>query len=148
MYANQTIPEITLKYKKGTIQTVKITSSSQTADILRQMYDADTLEYCESFIIILLNRANKTLGWIKISQGGLTGTVADPRMIFAAALKAGATAVILSHNHPSGNLTPSRADEEMTKKIKAGGLLLDINVLDHIIVTDEGFYSFADEGIL
>jgi DNA repair protein RadC len=96
---------------------------------------------------MLLNRANKVLGVLEISSGGISGTVADPKLIFAAALKAGASGLILSHNHPSSNLKPSQADISLTKKVKEGGTLLEIFVLDHIIVTSEGYYSFADENV-
>jgi len=85
---------------------------------------------------------------VDISTGGVTGTIADPKLIFSAALKANACGIILSHNHPSGNIKPSPADEQLTAKIKAAGKYLDINVLDHVIVTSENYYSFAEEGLL
>jgi len=102
----------------------------------------------EVFAVIFLNRANKINHFEIISRGGLTGTVADPRVILKRALEEDATSIILSHNHPSGNLKPSRADEELTKKITAAALHIDIKVIDHIIVSEEGYFSFADEGIL
>ena len=102
----------------------------------------------EQFKILLLNRANKVLGIYEVSTGGMSGTVADPKLIFATALKACASSIILSHNHPSGNLKPSNADLQLTQKVKEGGKLLDIEVYDHIILTTEGYYSFADEGQL
>jgi DNA repair protein RadC len=102
----------------------------------------------EVFAVVFLNQANKVLHHEIISEGGITGTVADPRIILKKALEHNATSVILSHNHPSGNLKPSRQDEEMTHKIKTAAGYLDIQVIDHIIVSDEGYYSFADEGIL
>ena len=83
-----------------------------------------------------------------VSEGGITGTVADPRIILKKALEQNAVSIILCHNHPSGNLRPSRADEELTVKIKGAAHFLDIRVLDHIIVSDDGYYSFADEGLL
>ncbi len=97
---------------------------------------------------MFLNRANKALGAYEVSTGGISGTVADPRIIFAAALKANCCGIILSHNHPSGNLKPSRQDEELTQKIKQGGQLLEINLLDHLIITPEGYFSFSDEGLI
>jgi DNA repair protein RadC len=102
----------------------------------------------EVFAVLFLNRANKINHFEIISEGGITGTVADPRIILRKALEEDAVNIILCHNHPSGSLKPSRADEELTKKIKAAALLLDIAVLDHIIVSEDGYYSFADEGIL
>jgi DNA repair protein RadC len=88
------------------------------------------------------------LGIFEVSSGGITGTVADPKLIFVAALKSGACGLVLSHNHPSGNLQPSQADIELTKRIKEGGKLLDIQLLDHLIITSEGYCSFSDEGII
>jgi DNA repair protein RadC len=102
----------------------------------------------EVFAVVFLNRANKVNHFEIISKGGITGTVADPRIILKKALEEDATSIVLCHNHPSGNLQPSRADEELTKKIKEAANFLDIKVIDHIIVSEEGFYSFADEGIL
>jgi DNA repair protein RadC len=102
----------------------------------------------EVFAVVFMNRANKIKSFQVISTGGLTGTVADPRMILKKALEEEATSIILSHNHPSGNLKPSRADEDVTFKIKHAASYLDIQVLDHIIVSEEGYFSFADEGML
>ena len=97
---------------------------------------------------MLLNRYNKVIGIFTVSQGGIAGTVADPKLIFACALKAAASGIILVHNHPSGSLQASQADMDLTKKLREGGKLLDIQVLDHIILTSEAYYSFADEGLL
>ncbi|MFT3910595.1 MAG: DNA repair protein RadC [Ferruginibacter sp.] len=102
----------------------------------------------EVFVVIFLNRANKIKHFEIISRGGITGTVADPRMILKKAIEEEATSIILSHNHPSGNLVPSKADEEITQKIKMAATYFDIKVLDHIIVSDEGYFSFADEGMI
>jgi DNA repair protein RadC len=102
----------------------------------------------EVFAVVFLNRANKINHFEIISKGGITGTVADPRIILKKALEEDATSLVLCHNHPSGSLQPSRADEELTKKIKEAANYLDIKIIDHIIVSEEGFYSFADEGIL
>lgn len=102
----------------------------------------------EVFAVVFLNKANKINHFEIISRGGITGTVADPRIILKMALEKDATSIVLCHNHPSGNLKPSRADEELTGKIKAAAKYFDIAVMDHIIVSEEGYYSFADEGIL
>ncbi|MBL7702681.1 MAG: DNA repair protein RadC [Ferruginibacter sp.] len=102
----------------------------------------------EVFAVVFLNRANKINHFEIISKGGITGTVADPRVILKKALEEDATSIVLCHNHPSGNLQPSRADEELTKRIKDAANYLDIKIIDHIIVSEEGFYSFADDGIL
>lgn len=102
----------------------------------------------EVFAVIFLNRANRIKHFEIISSGGMTGTVADPRIILKKALEEEAVSIILSHNHPSGNLKPSKADQELTEKIKHAAKYFDINVLDHIIVSNEGYYSFADEGVM
>lgn len=122
-----------------------VIKSSDVADFLQA-----NLRYkaVEEFWVLYLNRANKINHYEPISRGGITGTVADPKVILKNALAHGATNLILCHNHPSGNLKPSRADEELTQKIKIAAQYFDIKVLDHIIVSDEGYYSFADEGLL
>lgn len=102
----------------------------------------------EVFAVIYLNRANKINHFEIISEGGITGTVADPRIILKKALEHNAVNIILSHNHPSGSLKPSRADEQLTLKIKEAARFLDIVVIDHIIVSEAGYYSFADEGLI
>ena len=145
-----TFPEITIevKYKgKKKTELKKLCSSKETYEVLKLLYDESSIHWQEEMILLCMNRANKVLGYYKVSKGGTTGTVCDPKMIFTTALQiAGTTSIILSHTHPSGNLTPSRPDEELTEKIKNAGRLLDIVLLDHVIVTDEGYYSFADEG--
>ena len=98
--------------------------------------------------VLFLNRANKALGFYEASTGGSTATVVDSKLVFIAALKAHACGIIISHNHPSGNLTPSNEDLQLTSKLKQAGTLLDIKLLDHVIFSSEGFYSFADEGLL
>lgn len=123
----------------------KITCSGDAYNVL----SAHLLDLShEEFWIILLNRANHVLKCERISSGGVSGTIADPKMIFKAALENLASGIILSHNHPSGNLTPSQADKELTKKLRQAGTYLDIPVLDHLIFTDNAYLSFADEGLL
>lgn len=102
----------------------------------------------EVFAVVFLNRANKINHFEIISEGGITGTVADPRIILKRALEHDAISMVLCHNHPSGSLKPSRQDEELTERIKIAAKFFDIRIMDHLIVSDEGFYSFADEGIL
>ncbi len=102
----------------------------------------------EEFWILLLNRANEVLRPIQISAGGLSGTVVDTRIIFKHAIEQLASGLILLHNHPSGNLTPSQADKDLTRKLREAGRVLDVPILDHLIFTDKAYYSFADEGIL
>ncbi len=122
---------------------ITIRSSKDIADYLKNLLQDHNHEV---FAIVFLNRANRIKHFEIISKGGITGTVADPRIILKKALEAEATAIVLTHNHPSGNLQPSRADEEITLKIKQAAELFDITVLDHIIVSEDGYYSFADEG--
>lgn len=106
------------------------------------------MEFKEEFYIILLNRANKVLGWYKVSEGGMSGTVVDPKLVFSIALKSLASSLVLAHNHPSGNLKPSNEDINLTKKLKEAGALLEIPVLDHLILTTDGYFSFGDEGMM
>ena len=143
------VSEISVTYKPHfkASERPKINDSRDAEKILRQEW-SDRINYCEEFAILLLNRANSVLGICKISSGGIAGTVADPKMIFQVALKANATSIILAHNHPSGNLKPSSADIMLTQKLKTAGGYLDLSVLDHLILTEEAFYSFADDGIL
>ncbi len=122
---------------------LKLTTSKQVAEYLRTLLKD---EPHENFIAIYLNNANKVKSYKIISKGGITGTVADPKVILKEAIEQGASSIILSHNHPSGNLKPSNADKVLTQKVKLAASYLDIQVLDHIIVSNEGYYSFADEG--
>lgn len=101
----------------------------------------------ESFWILLLNRANKVLRPVKVSEGGMTGTVADPKRIFKTAIDAKAASIILCHNHPSGSVKPSESDYKLTKKLKDSGEILQLPILDHVIMGDNNFFSFADEGV-
>ena len=144
------VAEVQLIYKSKVkaSQRPKITTSKDAFEVLKKHWNQDTLEFVEEFKVMLLNRANRVLGIIEISTGGMSGTVADPKVIFAAAIKSAASSILLSHNHPSGNLAPSQADINLTRKLKSAGELLDIAVLDHLIISNEGFYSFADEGLI
>jgi len=125
----------------------KITCSRQAYEILKETWE-DSINIYESFYVLMLNRGNKVLGLFKVSEGGISGTVVDPKKIFGPALKVCASSLILAHNHPSGNLAPSEADKKLTKKLRDAGMLLDIDVLDHIILANDQFYSFADQGAL
>lgn len=147
-YLKSNFPQITLKMKKGEALNIKVTNSKDIADLLREVWDTDSLEIYETAMCIFLNRQNNTIGWFKISQGGLSGTIMDVRLILATALNCLASGIILAHNHPSGNLNPSEADISMTEKIKKSAEIMDITVLDHIILTEESYYSFADNGVI
>ena len=144
------VAEIQLTYKSNVkpSQRPKINSSRDAHNVLQETWDQTKIELVEQFKVMLTNRANKVLGIFEVSTGGISGTVADPKLIFAAAIKAAASGIILAHNHPSGNLQPSQADIDLTRKIKEAGRFLEIQLLDHIIITSEGYYSFADEGLI
>lgn len=139
-------PELVATLKRDDVKKVQIKTSSDSADFFRQIMEG--IDIYESFFCIYLNRANNTIGWYKVSQGGLVSTVADPRLIIKKALDCLATSIVMCHNHPSGCLRPSRQDEELTIKIKQAASFLDILVIDHIILTETGYFSFADEGLL
>ena len=140
--------ELVYKTKVKASERPVIKSSNDCYEILLKVWDENKIEIQEEFKVLLLNRSNRVSGVYEVSCGGITATIADPRLILAAALKSLSTALVLAHNHPSGNLKPSQADEELTLKIKEAAKYHDIRVLDHIILSSEGYYSFADEGIL
>jgi len=143
------ISEIQISYRPSIGRKPIIVSAYDAFTELKSFYDDSTIGLKESFYVMYLNQSNRVLGVYPLSTGGVTGTIADPRLIFSVALKINAAGIILSHNHPSGNLSPSKADKDLTDKIKEGAKLLDIKLLDHIIVTPENtYYSFADEGLL
>lgn len=146
------IPEIkiSIKFSKKipVDSLITITGAESAAAAFRQIFDADTICWREEMLMLCLNQANKVVGFYKVSSGGMTGTVADSKIIMTIALQSVSTSIIIAHNHPSGNLKPSSADIDLTKKIKAAGELLDIKLLDHLIITDESFISFTEEGII
>lgn len=144
------VAEVELVYKSKVKASERpvIQSSTDAANILRILWEEGKMELVEQFKVLFLNRSNKVICIYNVSSGGVTGTVADPKLIFTAALKVNAVSIVLCHNHPSGSLKPSRADEELTQKIKGAGNFLDIKVLDHVILTAESYFSFADEGLI
>jgi DNA repair protein RadC len=129
----------------GLLQKPIITNSTDVASYLQTLLKDYRQEV---FAVVFLNRANKINHFEIVSEGGITGTVADPRIILRKALEENAVSLILCHNHPSGNLKPSVADQELTLKIKEAARYFDIKVMDHVIVSDEGYFSFADEGMI
>ncbi len=149
METNIQIREVQVSYQPLRGKLFQVRSSQSAYDYISRVYDEATIGLYEEFMVLLLNRANRVLGCLKLSKGGLTGTVVDLRILYGTALKAMASGIIIAHNHPSGNLKPSDADRELTSQIKQAGKLLDINLLDHLILGTEGDYvSFADEGWL
>jgi DNA repair protein RadC len=144
------VAEIELVYKtkvKAADRPV-IKSSNEAFRLISALWNENTIELQEEFKVLFLNRSNRVLGVYHTSSGGITGTVADPRLILTAALKANSISIMLFHNHPSGSLKPSMQDTELTIKIKEAARFLDIKLLDHLIVTKDEYYSFADEGLL
>ena len=143
------IKEIDISYSYGTAKAERetIKNSLEAESIFRSMIGL-SIEYKESFLLLILNNSNEILGVKKISEGGITATFVDVRLIFQTVLKAHGTAFIICHNHPSGKLEPSTADKNITTKIKEGAKILDLTLLDHLIITSESAFSFADEGIL
>ena len=141
------IAEIQVSYNTNSRVKQKITSSASAYEILKANWDEGRLELQEEFKVLLLNRANDVLGIYNMSMGSVSGTVVDVRLLFAVALKCNASGILISHNHPSGNLNPSEADKEITKKIKQASDIFDIKMIDHIIITHLGYFSFLDNGI-
>lgn len=137
--------ELGIRRNAAELPKKKVTSSKDVVTYLKASFQ---FLQREVFAVLFLNRANKVVHFEIVSEGGITGTVADPRIILKKALAHNATAIILCHNHPSGNLQPSNADEILTKKIKSAASFFDILVTDHLIVSHEGYFSFADEGLL
>lgn len=144
----QELAEIEVSYSQrvSANNRIKIKAAKDVFDAVHLFWPG--FDHVEYFYVLFLNRNNQVLGSHMVSKGGFTGTVIDIRVIFQVALKVCATSIICLHNHPSGNLAPSDADHIVTKKIKSAGELLDISLLDHLIITSESFYSFAENGDL
>lgn len=143
------VSEIKVSYtdKVKASERPQIGASKDAAHIFKHVFK-DCIQHHEEFYVMLLNRGNKVLGVSCISKGGVSGTVVDVKIILQMALKANASSLIVSHNHPSGNLTASAADVKITEKLKNACQLIDLSLLDHLIVTDESYLSFADDGLL
>lgn len=142
------ITEIKLIYSNNGVEAIKVTDSKSVYKVLLDNWDMDTIQLQEEFKVLLLNRANFALGIYPLSKGGVSGTLVDVKLLLASAIKANASSIIVAHNHPSGNLKPSQNDLQLTKKIREACKLVDLTLLDHLIVTKAGFYSFSDEGNL
>ena len=143
------VPELAVSYTRSRQKDFgKITSSKDAADFIRNTFNEGEVELQEQFIVLYLNQANEIIGYYKHSKGAINATVADIRIILATALKSLAVSMVIAHNHPSGNLKPSRADEQLTAKIKESAAMMEVRLLDHVIVTRDSYYSFADDGLL
>ena len=143
-----TINEVKLSYKtkQKASERPKVLSSDSVHKLLLNCFDADTIEFREYFKVLLLNRANQVLGVFNVSEGGISETIVDTRLILQSAILSNASGIIISHNHPSGNIKPSQSDDNMTRKIKEACKIMNISLLDHVIITSESYYSYADEG--
>ena len=142
------VAEIKVSYSNTNLERIKVTNSQILYNLVLKQWNLDIIELQEGVKIILLNRAQIVLGIYEMSKGGVSGTVVDIRIILGIALKCNASSIVLVHNHPSGSLVPSEPDKTITKKLKVACNLLDLNLLDHLIVTKGGYYSFCDNGIL
>lgn len=146
MYATQRVLKVQ-ESQTNQFEAVVIRSSRDAEQFARQFY-GDDIEIYESFFLILMNRKNETIGWVKISQGGVAGTVVDPIIVAKYAIDTLSSSIILVHNHPSGSLQYSQADFTLTKRVKEGLSLFNVEVPDHIILTKDGYYSFADNRVI
>ena len=142
------VSEIQVSYTPNLLVDMSIKNSKKSFELMLNEWEQDKLQMQEEAKILLLNRNNNVLGIYSLAKGGLTSCVVDVRIILSIALKTLATGIILVHNHPSGNLKPSQADLDITKKLKQSCDLLDISFLDHLIITKDNYFSFADEGLI
>jgi DNA repair protein RadC len=142
------VAEIKVFYSSNNLERIKVTNSQILYSLVLKQWNLDIIEYQEEVKIVLLNRAQIVLGIYELSKGGVSGTVVDIKIILGIALKCNASSIVLAHNHPSGNLQPSEPDKSITQKLKEASKMLDLNLLDHLIITKEGYYSFSDNGIL
>lgn len=142
------VAEIKVSYSTKQVDKVKLTSCREVFEFIISKWNLDIIEFQEECKIILVNRANFVLGIYDLSKGGITGTVVDIRVVLCVALKCNASGIILVHNHPSGNLKPSEADKIITKKLKDACSLLEISLIDHLIISRNGFFSFVQDGLI
>jgi DNA repair protein RadC len=144
------VTEVQLIYKRNSNldHNPKVSSSKEAYALLRETWDLNRIELLEQFKILLLNNSNICMGISDVSTGGVSSCIVDPRIVFATALKANAATIILAHNHPSGGLRPSESDLNLTKKLVGAGKLLNIDVVDHLIITPKSYYSMGDNGLM
>jgi DNA repair protein RadC len=144
------LSEISVSYQSipKIIEPPVIVTSLDAYAAFREFFCFNTINIQEQFVVLYLNKAHRLIGGYKLSKGGITGTVADVRLILSVALKTLATAIIIAHNHPSNNLQPSMNDESVTRKIKKAADLMEIDLLDHLILSVDNYYSFGDNGLM
>lgn len=148
MHMNSQIAEIQISYstKIPKQERLKITSSRSAYQVLLNSWNINLIELQEEFVVLILNNSNEILGIFNLAKGTVQGVQVDLRLLFTVALKANGVGIIIAHNHPSGSITPSSADIDITEKIKKNGDMLNVKLLDHIILTRDNYYSFADDG--
>src|SRR3954471_11097414 len=134
--------------KTRTKERKQIRGAENAVEYLREIWNKGTLELTEDFVMVCLNNSHQAIGWVKVSSGGFDATNVDPRVVFSLALQVGASALFFAHNHPSGLVEPSPQDKSVTARLAAAGSLLNIQVLDHIILSRESAYSFAEHGLM
>lgn len=142
------VAEIKVSYSTNQVDKIKLTNCIEVFEFITSKWDLNIIEFQEECKVILVNRANFVLGIYELSKGGISGTVVDIRIILSVALKCNASGIILVHNHPSGNMTPSEADKKITRKLKEACELLELVLIDHFIICRNNFYSFKQDGIL
>lgn len=144
------LAEIRAVYKSRTkVETRKnLRKPSDSAEYLRAIWNQRTIELTEDFVVLCLNHAHQVIGWVRVASGAFSSCQVEPRVIFAIALQTASAALVLAHNHPSGDLTPSPDDKAVTERLVQGGRLLNIRVLDHVILSKEGSFSFSDNGLI
>ncbi|MXS72717.1 DNA repair protein [Flavobacteriaceae bacterium W22] len=148
MKTNTKVAELLVSYSAHIVSQQKISNSIETYSLIINNWNLDTIEMFEEVKILLLNKSNKVLGVYDLSKGGMSSSIIDVKIVLSIALKSLASGIIIVHNHPSGNLSPSKADIDITEKLKSAFNLMDITVLDHLIISKDNYYSFADDGLL
>jgi DNA repair protein RadC len=150
---NTSLSELKVTYRRGRRKEnhqqqkpFHVSSPRSCAEYLRSLWDKDTIELREEFVLVCLNASLEVLGWVKLHTGGLDRAYVDPRLVFGIALQTASAAIVVAHNHPTGNVHPSDEDAVMTRQFAAGARLLGLRFLDHVIVTRDGYYSFSEAG--
>lgn len=148
MKQNTQVAELLVSYSAHIVSEQKISNSRETYSIITNDWNLHTIEMLEEVKILLLNKSNKVLGVYDLSKGGISSSIIDVKIVLSIALKTLSSGIIIVHNHPSGNLSPSKADIDITEKLKSACNLMDIRVFDHLIISKDNYYSFADDGLL
>jgi len=148
MNQNTQVAELLVSYSPHILSTQKISNSRETYSLITNYWNLDTIEMLEEVKVILLNKANKVLGIFDLSKGGICSSIIDVKIVLSITLKTLASGIIIVHNHPSGNLSPSKADIDITEKLKSACKIMEIILLDHLIISKEDYFSFADDGLL